>query len=101
MSKAQSNRKAQLSEAQPKKLGIQCAFEVTADKNMVFAMFSKAQPSKVCYLQCFPRLGHAKAQYFLCIPKLNRATYGIYGVFGMHVASFGVPPADPSGEPTI
>ena len=84
VAQAQSNRKAVMSEAQPKKLGlvVDVFLEGSADKSTPFTVFWKPQPSKVRDLLCFPRRGRAKAWYLLGLRRLSRVKDGIYNVFG-------------------
>ena len=90
MSKAQSNRKASISEAQPKQLGIPFVLEASADQKIVFTVFWKAQPSKECYLRCFRMLGRARSLYSHCFRRFSKAEYTIYGVFAVYFNLFSV-----------
>ena len=81
MSKAQSNRKALLSKAQPNRLGIPCVLEGAAEQSMLFTVFSKARPSKSMVFTVFSKAQPRKVWFFSCS--------------GVHPA-----PADPSGIPS-
>ena len=53
-----------MSEAQPKKLGIQCVFEGSADESIVFTLFPKLSRAKYVIYCVFE--GSAKKKYGTC-----------------------------------
>ena len=71
-----------MSEAQPKKLGIQCVFECAAGDILVFIVGGIRRAKYVIY--GFSKARPSKGIVFILLGRPSRAKYGTYNVFGVH-----------------